>query len=169
MAQSWSRAAALVVGERSFPSDVVLESFMRTHDDERSQQLLGQLLRDHADPVVKDILRRKVRTCVYGVVRQIQDLEDIHSDIHVRLIKHLRRVKDAEGAAPIVNFRDYVAVVTYNAFHEYVRQRQPAWARLKNRLHYLLTHSEEFAIWESEQATPQCGLRAMRGRRAGAG
>ena len=153
--------------QHSAPLDPVLVPFAQAANEEESQQLLTQLLGDYADPVINEILRRKLRVRVYGDAPQIQDVQDIRSEVHLHLLKRLRRVKTDERATSIANFHGYVAVVTYNAFHQYLRGKHPARSCLKNELQYLLTHAVGFATWKSDRRT-QCGLQAMQEKRISA-
>src|SRR6185503_17875485 len=50
----------------------------------------------------------------------------------------------------------------YNACNLYLRQKYPRRSRLKNRLRYLLTHDEIFALWANEASGTICGFAQWR-------
>ena len=143
--------------------------FVQAAGEAEAEDVLTRILRDEAGPVVSDILRYKARACGYNAGQQLQDVEDIRGEIYLRLVRQLQKVRADDHTAPIASFRDYVAVVTYNAFHEYLRKKHPAWACLKNRLQYLLTHDDGFSIWRGHPATQLCGLRSLEGEELPAG
>jgi hypothetical protein len=58
---------------------------------------------------------------------------------------------------------DYVAVTTYHACSQYWRDSNPMRNRIKNRLLYLLTHSDEFAMWKMG-VNQICGFREWKNR-----
>lgn len=98
-----------------------------------------------ANPVVASILAR-YRRPGSGLVRQ--DLDDLTSTIHLRLMGKLRTL--ATAAEPIENFEKYVATLTYNVVHDHLRRLFPARTRLKNALRYMLTHDPRLALWTAD-------------------
>ena len=105
------------------------------------------------EPIVDSILARKLGR---GVTRA-HDADDIRHDVVVRLLPPLQSISPSQKTA-IDNFREYVAGVTYHAFHEYLRARYPERTRLKNHLKYVLTHSRLFALWAADPRTSACGF-----------
>lgn len=108
---------------------------------------------ERAQPVVDRVLRGARRSGI-----QQADVEDIRSTVLARLLQRLRNPD-----APIQNFDDFVASVTLHALDDYIRNRNPLRVLLKNRIRYVCTHDERFALWEAEGAMV-CGLAAWRGR-----
>lgn len=150
---------------RSSSLDPLLRPYVEEGSDHQAEEILARLLLNVADPIIEEILSYKARVCTYGAARYTVDVEDIHSVVHERLIRRLRRARTEANETRIDDFHDYVAVVAYNAFHEYLREKHPEWARLKNRLEYLMTHRTVFATWKTDRHTQQCGLQAMRQQR----
>ena len=109
-------------------------------------------LMNRAEPVVDRVLRGARRSGV-----QQADLEDIRSSVLARLVQRLRN-----SEAPIQNFEDFVASVTLHALDDFIRGRNPLRVLLKNRVRYVCTHDQRFALWETE-GTMVCGLAAWRG------
>lgn len=104
---------------------------------------------ERAQPVVDRILFRRCG----GWLRH-DEIADIRSSVLLRLMLRLRRAE----APPIADFESFLAVLTGNAVNDYLRRRYPERTRLKNRLRYRLTYSQDFALW-TVAGIPICGLR----------
>ncbi len=63
----------------------------------------------------------------------------------------------------IESFPNYVSVVAFNTFDEFVKRVQPLRARLRNRVRYALRHNEGLAMWEAAAGSTLCGLSAWKG------
>jgi hypothetical protein len=97
-----------------------------------------------------------------AAVRQ-DDLEEIRSTVLLRLIIRLRR--DAET---IENFETFVVAATHNAVNDHLRRRYPERARLKNRVRYVVTRDDDFALWHGD-AGLLCGFTRWTGNAAATG
>jgi len=149
--------------EASVETAQLLDSFLRAPSEPESQRLLGELLARHAEPISRGILRSKLRD-----FSQSQDAEDLGSEVRLKLLKQLSQLRGNGNQNPIRDFGRYVAVVTYHTWDEYLRQKYPQRARLKNRLRYFLTHRRDFALWEGEQHQWLCSFAAAEKGRGGA-
>ena len=127
-------------------SDVLLSPFLNATSEGESQNLLTRLLEEQAGPVIKRIIRRKLDDRLPG-----QDAEDVYCEVVTQLVERLRLCKARPTSDGIRDFRNYVAVTTYNACYEFLRGRYPERRRLKNRLRYLLTHHATFSLWQSPE------------------
>jgi hypothetical protein len=78
-------------------------------------------------------------------------------------VKRLRRLADEPAVQPIASFRDYVAMVAFNTFDEFVRRAWPLRTKLRNRIRYVATHDSRFATWDAADVLV-CGLAEWRGR-----
>lgn len=133
-------------GERSAQqSDVLLSPFLNATSEAESQNFLTSLLEEQAGPVIKRIIRRKLDD------RPGQEAEDVYCEVVTQLVERLRLCKARPVSDGIRDFRNYVAVTTYNACHEFLRSRYPERRRLKNRLRYLLTHHAAFSLWQTPE------------------
>ncbi len=142
--------------------DVLLRRFLDEEDSTIAQVCLEGLLSEHVEPIVRDIIRYKVRSAYsLGFRHEAQDEEDIRSEVVLHLISRLRDLRRSGTHAPIENFRSYVAATTYNAYSQYVRMKYPVRCHLKNRLRYLLNHRMDFAIWKGRHQEYFCGLAAL--------
>jgi DNA-directed RNA polymerase specialized sigma24 family protein len=148
--------------------DRLLLPFLLERDEPTSEDLLGQLATEHAQPVIEKIVRSKLRVSLKPSdgSHLNQDAMEICGDVQAQVLNQLRAVKEFPDRKTINNFRSYVAVITYNACSEYLRRKHPERSRLKNRLRYLLTHQPALALWEGEEQELLCGLAAWRGQKS---
>ena len=89
------------------------------------------------------------------------DRDDIRNEILVRLVDRLHALGNNSSTA-IESFPDYVSVVAFNTFDEFVKRVQPLRARLRNRVRYALRHDRRLAMWDAAGST-LCGLSAWKG------
>jgi RNA polymerase sigma factor (sigma-70 family) len=142
--------------------DETLLPFLQTTDEAQAQSLLAQLVSNHAEPIIKKVIRNKLRlTSSY----MGSDADDLQSDATMNLLSRLQECKADPRNTPINDFPSYVAVIAYRACYEFLRRKFPERHKLKNRLRYLLNHNPVFAIWESDEGRLLCGFRYWQGRR----
>ena len=147
--------------------DAVLLPFLEARDETLSQQLLAHLVVDHAEPIIKDIVRHKLRAPGFSSdSRSSDDAEDIRSEVVVQLLSRLNELREDPADKYINNFQGYVAAITYSVWHDHLRRKHPQRHLLKNRLRYLLTHRETFAVWEGDDRQLLCGLSAWANQNA---
>ncbi|HEX5731200.1 MAG TPA: sigma factor [Blastocatellia bacterium] len=133
--------------------DDLLLSYLRASTDEESDRLLEQLINEHARPLVRQIVKSKLRVDG-GFATRLRDgfdADDITSEVILQLVKQLRRFRTNPDSRVFGNFRGYVAVAAYNACHDYLRQIYPERSRLKSKIRYTLTHKKGFALWENQE------------------
>jgi len=153
--------------------DRQLLAFINANSEAESQAALEHLVCDHARPLIRDIVSFKLRapSAGWSSDRDGQEVEDVSSEVIVRLVGALRDCKSAPDERPIANLRSYVAVMAYNASDAYLRQKYPRRFSLKNKIKYILTHHAGLALWETEGGSALCGFaswRQMKRRSAGA-
>jgi DNA-directed RNA polymerase specialized sigma24 family protein len=148
--------------------DELLLPFLQASDGAESERRLASLLEEHAAPVVRGVVRNRLRvTLSAGDGREEnQDALDLGGDIYADLLSELNSLKSNPDGRAIENFRSYVAAVAYNACHRHLRRKYPQRHSLKTRLRYLLTHHSGFALWDSDEDTHLCGPAPWRGRPA---
>jgi len=144
--------------------DHLLLPFIEESDEEKADLCLTRLIDEHAAPIVREILGTSLR--IYfdssGIGSSKQDAGDLFNDIVVNLISRLRQLKHNPAQPGITDFRGYVAGTAYNACNLYLRQKFPRRSRLKNRLRYLTSHHDDFALWTTDAAGMLCGLAQWR-------
>ena len=147
-----------VTASREF--DTLLQAYLRETIEAESNHLLERLLCEHAQPLVRQIIRAKLRLYPRRADdhRERQDSEDISNEVTLQLLKRLQEFKANHGDEDFSDFRGYVAVIAYNACYTYLRQKYPERFRLKNKLRYILSHQAGFALWEGSDKEWLCGL-----------
>ena len=105
-----------------------------TSDERVARPALERLLRDHAQPVIRKVVRS----------RGVRDEEEVHSMATVHLIARLEALR--RDGTSIDDFQGYVAGITQNCCNQLLRQANPEYARLKNRIRYLLNHRPRFKV-----------------------
>ncbi len=144
-------------------SDALLSPFLLATSAAESESLLTRLLAEQAGPVIKGIIRSKLHASdAVDDRHRWQDAEDVYGEVVTQLLARLRTCKSSPGSEAIGNFRNYVAVTTYNACHDYLRHKYPQRWRLKNRVRYFLSHQQELSLWESGDGDWLCGFAAWR-------
>src|SRR6185369_649296 len=150
-----SSKGATVNREAGKQIDTQLLPFINAQTETESQAVLEQLICNQAQPLIKDIVSFKLRasSSSWSSNRDGQEVEDVTSEVIVRLVGALRECKSGPAERPIANLRSYVAVMAYNASDAYLRQKYPRRFSLKNKIKYVLTHHPGLALWESESGT----------------
>lgn len=140
-------------------NDPLLRDVLGSATEELREAAIADLLASHAYWRVDRILGARFRR---SGIRGDQQ-EDLRADILLKLVSRLRRLLEDPEAAPLSQFADYVAVVTFNTFNDFVRRLYPLRTKLMNRIVYALRHDEKFALWE-DGSVLLCGLAAWAGR-----
>ena len=142
--------------------DQHLLSFLRASDETESSRLLEQLIREHAQPVILEVISSKlhIHPSLSRRLSEVDDWEDVAGEIVLRLVNRLQELKSRPASNPIFNLRSYVARMTYNACDEYLRHKYPKRYSLKNQLRYVLTHQGGLALWEGDDKKWLCGFDA---------
>ena len=144
-------------------TDTVLIPFLNAAQGSESENVLAQLLSAQAGPIIKGIIKEKLRLFTGEADLYGQDAEDVYSDVVAQILARLDSLRSDRSTDTIQDFRSYVATATFNACHQYLRRKYPQRSRLKNRVRYALTHRQDFAIWEIA-GTQVCGFASWRER-----
>ncbi len=142
-AERVAEAARRNVRELVAANDPALRRLIEAESEEERDAEIARLL-VHA--------LRPVRTLDAG------DAEDVAATAALRLVRRLRAVA-VSGEDAIVSFPAYVETVVHNAAQEVMKRRFPARNRLRNRLRYVLTHDDRFALWRGDDGRSYAGLR----------
>lgn len=144
-------------------NDPLLLPFLSARHEAEAEESLTLLLTEHAEPVARAVIGSKLRLSRSGADdRSGADADDVRGEVVLRLLVKLRDLRAAPSANPISNFQGYVAVVAYNVCYAYLRRKYPQRRLLKNRVRYLLSNWEDFAVWEGDEQEWLCGLAAWR-------
>lgn len=136
-------------------ADALLKYFLVAADETESQELLNRLIHEFADPIIKSIIRIKLRTTVRAGECACE-VEDLQGNIYVQLLTRLGNLKTNSREDEIRDFCGYVAAMTSNSCNDYLRRKYPQRYSLKNRLRYLLTHNKSFSVWSDDEQQLNC-------------
>jgi len=127
--------------------DALLEPLLTAATDEHADEMLSQVVVEHAEPVIKGVIRFKLR---FNSHQEMQRAEasDIHQDVVLQLVSQLQRFRKLPAAHPITDVRGMAAIIAHRTCARWMRRQFPERHALKNRLHYLLTRQRGFALWE---------------------
>jgi RNA polymerase sigma factor (sigma-70 family) len=127
--------------------DVLLEPLLIAAGDEHADQLLSDLIAVHAEPVIKAVIRFKLR---FSTNRETQraEADDIQQEVVLQLLAQLQRFRKLPDCNPITDLRGMAAVIAHRTCARWLRRQFPERHALKNRLHYLMTRQRGFALWQ---------------------
>lgn len=132
-------------------SDVLLVPFLEATSESIADELLVTIVENHAEPIIRRILRGKLRVSLNDSgTQQNQDALEIAGDLRATIISILRTLRANLNQNPIVNFPDFVAIKAYSACADYFREKHPQRWRLKNLLRRHLRQNPQFALWQAE-------------------
>jgi hypothetical protein len=154
--------------------DALLLPFLHARDRKGSESLLARLISAHATPIIKAVIKNKLRVSLSAADGRFENQEalGIENDVVASLMVELNELQETQDRNVIGNFRSYVAAVTFHACSGYLRRKNPERGQLKSSLRYLLTTRPDFALWQGAEKDWLCGLKQWQGRelaRTGAG
>jgi hypothetical protein len=136
-------------------TDPLLRPFLEAEDACEAQRLLGELIAEHAQPLIRNIARSRFRTMASP---DGNATEDICSEATLLLLARMSDLRENPEQAPISNFQGYVAAIIHNSCNHYTRRMLPAYCRVKNQVRYVLNHHQVFATWEEIGGDRLCGF-----------
>ena len=139
--------------------DVLLEPLLVEAGDEQSDQLLLQLINDHAEPVIKGVIRFKLRLSSYRATQRAE-ADDIYQEVLLQLLAQLQKFRKLPDGHPIADLRGMAAIIAHRTCARWLRRQFPERHALKNRLHYLLTRQRGFALWQNAEGQLVAGFSA---------
>ena len=134
-------------------NDPLLRDLIEARSEAERQRAIERILAE-ARPVLASVLARNRS----GAFRR-DDVDDVAATVMMRLVRRLQMIPDS----PIANFKEFTARLAYNGVYELLRRRFPQRTRLKNRLRYVLTRDDRFAMWIVDEESV-AGLRSWRER-----
>jgi len=137
--------------------DALLEPLLTATTDEHADKLLSQLIAGHAEPVIKGVIRFKLRFNSYQETQRAE-ANDIHQDVVLQLVSQLQRFRKLPTAHPITDVRGMAAIIAHRTCARWMRRQFPERHALKNRLHYLLTRQRGFALWNDQNGKLLAGF-----------
>ena len=129
----------------------MLAPFLTAKSESISDESLRAIIDEHAEPIIKKILRSKLRVSLNGRgTQQNQDALELAGDLRASIISTLRALRQNPDQTTIANFPDFVAIKTYSACADYFREKHPQRSRLKSLLRRRLRQNPRFALWQAE-------------------
>jgi RNA polymerase sigma factor (sigma-70 family) len=148
--------------------DILLEPLLVGASDEQAEELLSQLITVHAEPVIKGVIRFKLRL---NSSRESQraEADDIHQEAILQLVAQLQRFRKHPAGNPITDVRGMAAIIAHRTCARWMRRQFPERHALKNRLHYLLTRQRGLALWQDENGKLVAGFAVWQEQKKAAG
>jgi len=137
--------------------DTLLEPLLVETSDDQFDEFLTQLLTVHAQPVIKGVIRFKLRLNSYRETQRAET-DDLQQEVVLQLVAQLQRFRKMRGGHPISDLRGMAAVIAHRTCARWMRRQFPERHALKNRLHYLLTRQRGFALWQDADGKVLAGF-----------
>ncbi|HKV42651.1 MAG TPA: hypothetical protein VJX67_25855 [Blastocatellia bacterium] len=148
-------------------TDSRLLPFVQAADEVEADRLLGDLLTQLADPLIKAVVASALRRS--GLSSQgnrsgqvAAEIDDLAGDARLQILIRLRKLRLSPQNGIIADFGRYVAATAYNTCHSHSRRQHPWRSRLKDRLRYILSHHPSMEIWADQESGLVCGPGAWR-------
>jgi hypothetical protein len=135
---------------RSTEIDDLLLPFLKATTREDEELVLSQLLEEHINPVIRQILRLKMQWFINPRENSYRDLEvdETYHEIQLHLLRRLLDFKREPEEKSLADLRGYVAAAARNACDEYLRRKFPQRRKLKDKIRYYLTSRDGLALWK---------------------
>lgn len=137
--------------------DALLEPLLREGSDDQADDLLLQLINVHAEPVIKGVIRFKLRLSSYRATQRAES-DDIYQEVLLQLLAQLQKFRKLPERHPIADLRGMAAVIAHRTCARWMRRQFPERHALKNRLHYLVTRQRGFALWQNAEGQLVAGF-----------
>ncbi|HEY0764672.1 MAG TPA: hypothetical protein VGD61_20010 [Pyrinomonadaceae bacterium] len=137
--------------------DVLLEPLLTEVSDEQADEILSQLIAVHAEPVIKGVIRFKLRLSSFRDTQR-EEADDIYQEVVLQLLAQLQRFRKLPDGNPITDVRGMAAVIAHRTCARWMRRQFPERHALKNRLHYLLTRQRGLALWQDSEGKQLAGF-----------
>ena len=147
--------------------DALLEPLLRESGDERADDILAQIINEHAGPVIKGVIRYKLHLNSHRPTQRAE-ADDLYQDALLQLLTQLQQFRREPGLRPIADVRGMAAVIAHRTCSGWMRRQFPERHALKNRLHYLLTRQRGLALWQGEDGKTLAGFAAWQGQKRAA-
>ena len=157
--------AIVPADEGSTKIDPLLGPILQASGADEAANCLPQLFRAHLEPVIDRIICYKLRLPFDNANRQ-PEADDLHQEATLQLLAELQKLRQNPDGHPIGDVRGLAAVIAYRVCSRWMRRRYPERHSLKNRLRYLLTRQNRFALWQNDGKRLIAGYAEWRGRKA---
>jgi hypothetical protein len=145
--------------DRIHENDEVLWDYLESKRDERSQELKDALLVSQALPKILQVLSLLLKKDTHKELTN-----DICNDVIVSLCRKLSKLKLLVSLptnvqfTPIRNFSAYVGKTTANTYYYILRENNPHWESLRDKIRYYLETIDDLSSWEDTEKEIICGF-----------
>jgi DNA-directed RNA polymerase specialized sigma24 family protein len=143
--------------KQSAEIDPLLEPLLLATNDDQAGDLLSQLITLHVEPVIKGVIRYKLRLNPHHSTGQA-DLSDIQQEAVLQVMTSLQQLRESPNERPISDLRGLSAVIAHRACSLWMRRQSPVRHAFKSRLYYLLTRQRGFALWRNKSNKSVAGF-----------
>ena len=137
--------------------DSLLQPLLLEASDEKADELLLQIINVHAEPVIKGVIRYKLRLNSSRATQQAET-DDLNQEVILQLLAQLQRFRKLPGGHPITDVRGMAAVIAHRTCSRWMRSQFPERHALKNRLHYVLTRQRGLTLWQNDDGKLVAGF-----------
>ncbi|MCI0392098.1 MAG: hypothetical protein MOB07_25475 [Acidobacteria bacterium] len=130
--------------------DSLLEPLLYLSGGEETDVFLSQLIVEHAEPIIKGIIRYKLRHN-FNRGGAETETEDLLQEALAQLLVELQKLRSNMETHPIRDVRGLAATITYRLCARWMRRQFPRQHALRNRIQYLLTRQAGFALWPDDK------------------
>ena len=109
--------------------------------------------------MVRAILQRKSGMSIAEDDARHDNIDAIEL-YHEILARVWERLSSVDDACDVRDIKAYAATVSHNAWSDYLRDKYPRRASLKNRLRYFFGHQARYAVWTGTDGKLLAGYRA---------
>jgi len=153
-----------VSGEKVLKLDTLLEPLLLETDEQQADELLLRLISDHAEPLIKGIIRYKLHLS-FQRADQRAEADDIYHDVLLQLLAELNKLRKEPEQNPISDVRGIAAVIAHRTCSKWMRRQFPERHAFKNRLQYLLTRQRGLALWQESDGKLVAGFLVWQGKK----
>jgi RNA polymerase sigma factor (sigma-70 family) len=139
--------------------DALLEPLLVEGNDDQVDEILSRLIKHHTDPVMKGVIRFKLRLSSYNATQRAET-DDIYQEALLQLLAQLQKFRKLPDVHPIADLRGMAAVIAHRTCARWMRRQFPERHALKNRLHYLVTRQRGFGLWQNSDGQLVAGFAA---------
>src|SRR5688572_16396700 len=149
--------------ESSIQNDDLLAPWLQTlqtHGAEAADAALAQLIEAHIEPVIRGVIRFKLRLDARARV----DAADLAQEALAHWLAELRKLGAQPDTRSISDARGLAATIAYRVCYGWLRRQSPRRNALRSRLNYALTRQAGLAMWTDRRNLSIAGFAAWRDR-----
>jgi hypothetical protein len=155
-----------MVKESATHNDDLIAPWLETlwaRGEEAAEPALALLIRAHIAPVIRNVIRFKLRHDTAGHA----DEDDLAQEALAQWLAELRKLGARPDDRSICDARGLAATIAYRVYSAWLRRRSPRRHALRNRLQYVLKRQAGLALWHGANQSENlliAGFEAWRGR-----